>query len=163
MKNIVHLKLNYNNFYEAYNDDAYVIAYIMKYKIISCEKDYVKVGFPSELLSEVISYLKRNRVSFYVNDDPKLSCNFGKYNQYQKFLKKDIAIDQTFNVHSKKYCGSFSIMYESENEVQNFIIDKNIDEQAEIVSKVYNHDINSIVTLNSGIKFKIISKDIEYK
>lgn len=163
MKNVVFLKLNQKNFYEAYNDDAYVVAYIMKYKLVLFGNDYVKVGFPSELLSEVISYLKRNKVSFFISDDPKLSCDFGKDNQYKRFLNKDISVDRTYNVPPKKYYGSFSIVYESENEIQNFIIDKNIDGQAEVVSKVYNNDINSIVTLNSGIKFKIISKNIEYK
>ncbi len=163
MKDVVFLKLNQNNFYEAYNDDAYVVAYIMKYKLVLFGKDYVKVGFPSELLSEVISYLKRNKISFFISDEPKLSCNFGKYNQYQRFLKKDIAIDKTYNVNSKKYYGTFSIIYEYEHVIFNFIIGKNINHDAEIVKKVYDNEVNSIVTLNSGIKFKIIRKNMEYK
>ena len=88
MKNVVYLKLNYNNFYEAYNDDAYVVAYIMKYKLVLLENNYVKVGFPSELLNEVISFLKKNKVSYFVIDNPKLGCNYGKDNQYFKIFKK---------------------------------------------------------------------------
>lgn len=163
MEDVVFLKLKQNNFYEAYNDDAYVVSYIMKYKLVLFGKNYVKVGFPSELLSEVISYLKRNKVSFVISDDSKLSCDFGKYNQYKRFLRKDIPINTTYNFYQKKYYGTFSIIYDGEPEIFDFIIDKNINPNAEVVKKVYENEVNSIVTLNSGIKFKIERKDMEYK
>lgn len=59
MNNVVYLKLNENNFYEAYNDDAFVVAYIMKYKLVSFGKGQVKIGFSDDLLNEVIRFLKK--------------------------------------------------------------------------------------------------------
>ena len=57
----------------------------------------------------------------------------------------------------KEFSGTFSIVYEDENEILNFIIGQNINANAEIVKKVYDNEVNSMVNLNSGIKFKILA------
>ena len=68
-----------------------------------------------------MNYSKRNKVSVIVNDNLKLSYDFGGHNQYQRFLRKDISVDKAYSVHSKNYYGSFSIVYENEEEIRNLI------------------------------------------
>ncbi len=62
----------------------------------------------------------------------------------------------TYNPYLKKYNGTFSIIYEDEKEIEEFEIGKNINESAELVSKAFNNDVNSIVKLNSGLSLKLL-------
>ena len=75
-------------------------------------------------------------------------------------IMENTIIIENFYIQSKNYQGTFEILFEDEDEKQTFEINKNINQNAEIVNKVINNDIGSTVTLKSGIKFKIISKNI---
>ncbi len=152
-----------NNFYEVYNDDAYVLASIMKYKLVLENDNLIKTGFPNSLLSDVIHFLKKNSVSFEVDDDIELSCDFGSENRYNKFLKKNIPVEKIYAPHIKKYSGSFEVIFEDDDIEEWYIIDKDINGNAELVIKTYQNNIGDEVSLDSGIKFKIVGKNIEYK
>lgn len=49
--------LEAGNFYEVLEDDAYILHYLLKYKILH-KKNYIQVGFPKKFLSTVSSSLK---------------------------------------------------------------------------------------------------------
>lgn len=143
-------------YYNIYNDDAYVVAFIMGYKLF-IRNGVVTTGFPCYLLNEVIKYLDKNKISYIVDDIIK---DYGILNQYKKFVRKDIPITST-NEMKKIYCGKFSILFLGDEEIESFEIGKDISSDAEIVKIVYDNEIGSINTLKSGEKFKIISKDIK--
>lgn len=157
--------MNYNDFvefkgngyyYNVYNDDAYIVAHIMGYKLY-IKNGVVTAGFPCHLLNEVVKYLEKNRISYIVDDTIK---DYGILNQYKKFVRQDIPITSTDEV-KKIYSGKFSILFLGDEEVETFEIGKDISSDAEIVKIVYDNEIGSINTLNSGERFKIISKDIK--
>ena len=162
--NCVHLNKE-GSFYSVYNNDAFVISYIMNYKLVNIDNINVKTGFPTYLLDKVLTKLKKYHISYLVSDTNEFN-DYGKYNNYQKCFE----IDPTHTgvcfqlflrcIQNKNYKGTFEILFEDENEKQTFEIDKNINQNAEIVTKVINNDIGSTITLKSGIKFKIISKNI---
>lgn len=151
------------NFYSVYNDDAYVIAYIMKYKLVYVDKKNIKAGFPLHLLNEVIYYLDRNKISYIVLDEPKLFKDFKENNNYLHFAKKDQFINSLrYPYQSKKvYSGEFTILFDGDDEVEKYVIGENINSDAEIVEKAFNNDIEKMIELNSGVKFKIIFKNIK--
>lgn len=152
------------NFYSVYENDAYIISYIMKYKLVNIGNDKVKTGFPIYLLDEVLYYLKRNKISYMV-DYPKINIDFGSENRYLKCLEKDLPAESLY--FNKKpmlsFYGHFSVLFDGDSEIENYEIGVNIESSAELVSKVYEHNINDIIILNSGIRVKIISKEIYKK
>ena len=157
--NCVHLNKE-GSFYSVYNNDAFVISYIMNYKLVNIDNINVKTGFPTYLLDKVLTKLKKYHISYLVSDTNEFN-DYGKYNNYKKFLHTDLMVESNLiNNQNKNYKGTFEILFEDENEKQTFEIDKNINQNAEIVTKVINNDIGSTITLKSGIKFKIISKNI---
>lgn len=152
--NCVNLKKE-GSFYSVYNNDAFIISYLMNYKLVNIDNINVKTGFPTYLLDKVLTKLKKYHISYFVSDTNEF-IDYGKYNNYKKFLHTDLMVESNL----KNYQGTFEILFEDEDEKQTFEINKNINQNAEIVNKVINNDIGSTVTLKSGIKFKIISKNI---
>lgn len=71
-------------FYSVYDDDAYVLYGLMKYKIIKN-----RVGFPVEALGKVQEILEENRVDYVVTDNDKevLRRKFSN-NHYEKFFNE---------------------------------------------------------------------------
>ncbi len=152
-------------FYSVYNDDAYIISYIMNYKLVQINDNEIKTGFPTNLLDHVIDYLKRNKVSYYTSDQPEKSFDFGQNNRYHKMIKRNLPIVSSWLEQNKKkrYVGNFSIIFNDELEEEKYIIEENISSDAEIVRLVYENEIGKTVSLKSGEKFQIISKNIEEK
>lgn len=50
------LMIESGEFYEALNDDAYILHYLLHYKILY-KKRYIQLGFPKKLLQEVLHSL----------------------------------------------------------------------------------------------------------
>lgn len=147
-------------FYNVYDDDAYVISNIMGYKLTDLN-GLISTGFPSHLLKEVLTFLDKNKISYIVDGKIK---DYGKINQFRKFVKKNIPINSTTTppiIKKKHIVGDFSVSFLEENEIEKFKIDENISADAEIVKIVYNNDVGSINTLKSGNQFKIISKNLK--
>lgn len=155
VENFIKFKGN-GYYYNVYGDDAYIIAYIMKYKLID-RNGIITTGFPCDLLNEVLSFLDKNRISYIIDDIVK---DYGNLNQYKRFVKKDIPVIST-NETKRIYSGNFSVLFLDEEEVEYFEIGTNISSDAEIVKLVSANDINSICTLKSNLKFKIVSKNIK--
>lgn len=151
-------------FYSVYNDDAYIISYIMNYKLVKINENEVKTGFPIDLLEHVINYLKRNHISYYTSDRPEKYFDFGKENRYHRMIKRDLPIVFSMEYkNKKKYVGNFSIVFDDELDEEDYTIGDNINNDAEIVKLVYENNIGQTVRLKSGEKFQIVSKNIEEK
>ena len=161
INNCVKLKKN-TYFYNAYNDDAYVIAKLMNYKLVQIKNDSITVGFPTHLLKDVLKKLEKYKVSYYVYGNKNLFKDFKQNNNYIKYLDKSLPVESTTLAKKQpKYSGTFTVMFANENELEEYIIDKTIDSNAEIVKLVYQNNVGDILTLQSGIKFIIIAKNIK--
>lgn len=71
----------FGNFYQVFDDDAYIINYIFNYNI----KNY-KCGFPVNALEKVLFKLKYLSIDYIVKDD---NCNFSFFsgcNNYDLYL-----------------------------------------------------------------------------
>lgn len=71
----------FGNFYQLFDDDAYIINYIFNYNI----KNY-KCGFPINTLEKVLFKLKYLSIDYIVKDD---NCNFSFFsgcNNYDLYL-----------------------------------------------------------------------------
>ena len=68
------------NFYRVYGKDAYIIAYLFKYKI-SEENDIMVSGFPTSSIKKVEARLENKKINYIVLD--RLKCFWYVF----KFLK----------------------------------------------------------------------------
>lgn len=160
MNNIVNI-IGEGSFYSVYDDDAYIISNIMGYKLINIGHDRVKTGFPVHNLKRVLSFLNKNQISYTIKNEG-ISKDFGTNNKYNYAVKRDLPVESIYHKQlPKTYTGSFCIQFLDEIEKEVYNIGENIKSDAEIVKKVYENDIGKTVTLNSGIQFKIISKNIK--
>ena len=161
-KNVFIKRIN-EEFYEVYNEDAYVIANLMKYKLVLEHNDFVKTGFPEMSLEKVMDMLKINKVSFTISDDEDLSIDFQEQNQYDKFLNDAIPVERVYGFPKPKYYGNFVVLFEGEEEPESYTIGENINCEAELVDKVYKNEVDKVISLDSGIAFKILEKNVECK
>ena len=53
------------NFYETYNNDAYIISKIMNYKVKNISNN-IRVGFPITSLNKVLDELNNNKINYIV-------------------------------------------------------------------------------------------------
>ena len=67
------------NFYRVYEKDAYIIAYLFKYKI-SEENDIMVSGFPTSSIKKVEARLENKKINYAVNE----RTDFKNLNTYQK-------------------------------------------------------------------------------
>lgn len=86
MKKCVNLRL-IGKFYQAYEDDAYVIHALMDYKVSNG-----KVGFPIISIGKVQNKLDECKINYKIIDkDSIVSENdFRNFNKYDKYLKDGI-------------------------------------------------------------------------
>lgn len=87
-KNYILLKQG-GKFINVYNEDAYIISYLLNYKIINN-----KVGFPLSSLNKVINILDTNTINYKINDTYK---NYKNKNKYTKALNYSKSIIHTRN------------------------------------------------------------------
>lgn len=69
-------------FYNAYNDDAYILYYLLHYNIKN-----QKAGFPLSSYYKVINYLEENMINYYVEGKEE-KRDFKKKNKYKLIVKK---------------------------------------------------------------------------
>ena len=84
IKNYVLISKGAGKFYNVYEDDAFIISFIMDYKVLPG----IKCGFPDNALSKVIKNLDDNHISYKVVVDKSVidEYNYKKINQYAKFM-----------------------------------------------------------------------------
>lgn len=76
MKDCITLK-KLGGFYNAYNDDAYVLFYLFHYNIKNN-----KSGFPLSAYNKVINCLEENNISYIVEGKEEIKRDFKKKNKY---------------------------------------------------------------------------------
>ena len=76
--NCVNLKKE-GSFYSVYNNDAFIISYLMNYKLVNIDNINVKTGFPTYLLDKVLTKLKKYHISYFISDTNEF-IDYGKYN-----------------------------------------------------------------------------------
>lgn len=69
-------------FYNAYNDDTYILYYLFHYKIKNN-----KAGFPASAYQKVINVLEENNINYMVEGREEQQ-DFKKKNKYEFFLNK---------------------------------------------------------------------------
>ena len=84
IKNYVLISKGTGKFYNVYEDDAFIISFIMDYKVLPG----IKCGFPDNVLSKVIKNLDDNHISYkvVVNNTVTDEYNYKNLNQYDKYV-----------------------------------------------------------------------------
>ena len=84
IKNYVLISKGTGKFYNVYEDDAFIISFIMDYKVLPG----IKCGFPDNALSKVIKNLDDNHISYkvVVNKTVTDEYNYKNLNQYDKYV-----------------------------------------------------------------------------
>ena len=84
IKNYVLISKGTGKFYNVYEDDAFIISFIMDYKVLPG----IKCGFPDNALSKVIKNLDDNNISYkvVVNKTFTDEYNYKNLNQYDKYV-----------------------------------------------------------------------------
>ncbi len=71
-------------FYEVNHEDAYILWYLLRYKIYQN-----KVGFPESSLFKVLEILKENQVGYKIDLEENLGCMKNNYeNNYENVLEE---------------------------------------------------------------------------
>ena len=86
MKKVVRLRL-VGKFYQAYEDDAYVIHAIMGYKVSNG-----KIGFPTSSIGKVQNKLDEYKINYQIIEKDSIidSKDFKNSNKYDKYLNEGI-------------------------------------------------------------------------
>lgn len=92
--------LEAGNFYEVLEDDAYILHYLLKYKILY-KKNYIQVGFPKKFLPTVSSSLKEFSIVIKMGGGREDKINFSLQidNHYYSTLQ-----------YAKKYYTSMEVI-----------------------------------------------------
>ena len=121
------LLLKIGNFYYQYGKDAYIISYILGYKIKMLEENILSSAFPKNILNKVITKLEDCKINYFIVDK---SQNYEVIEE-QNFKKENTYIDCYNKAH--KYIAK-------RNKIKNIYMYllKNIDEEniKEKISKV---------------------------
>ena len=70
-------------FYDAYDDDAQILSYLLGYKIIKG-----RVGFPENAVHKVMNTLDSHKINYKIIGDQEEIKDFKNLNQYSKILAK---------------------------------------------------------------------------
>lgn len=87
-------------FYETYNEDCFVLNNLFGYKIKNIG-DYYRTGFPINSYSKVIEKLNKTKINYLIIGDEVIKRKFNK-NQYDRYIKTDLNIDQRIDDIYKK-------------------------------------------------------------
>lgn len=84
---VVFIKIG--NFYETYNNDAYIISKIMNYKVKNISNN-VRVGFPITSLNKVLDELSNNKINYIVIEKDEIyKISIKKKFRYNNYLNYD--------------------------------------------------------------------------
>lgn len=79
-------------FYHCYGRDAYILSYLLEYKLLGNMPENVECGFPINTLDKVIEKIEKREIDFLIIDnknDFKIEKNSkNKMNKYNEFYEK---------------------------------------------------------------------------
>jgi hypothetical protein len=93
------LLVKIGNFYYCYGRDAYVVSYLLHYKINVIEKNIYACSFPQTAYNKVISTLEDKKINYitldkrnnYSVDEKSNNNNLNKYNEIYLKAKEELA------------------------------------------------------------------------
>ena len=113
------------NFYNCYGRDAYVISYLLGYKIILLDSNIYTCSFPKSAINKVLSILENNKINYIILDkrnnyDVENKINFKNLNKYEEiYIKAKAKIATRMRIEKiYKYllsCQNEKLIYEIEN------------------------------------------------
>ena len=113
------------NFYNCYGRDAYVISYLLGYKIILLNSNIYTCSFPKSAINKVLSILENNKINYIILDkrnnyDVENKINFKNLNKYEEiYIKAKAKIATRMRIEKiYKYllsCQNEKLIYEIEN------------------------------------------------
>lgn len=115
--------IKYGKFYRCFDYDAFIIHYLLKYKLTSKNT----IGFPIECLDKVLNLLKHNNLSTIVVNN---NINYIKYevinNKYNKLVKnalnynnEEMAKNDIICTINNKISKDFSLLYKIKTFIDN--------------------------------------------
>jgi len=66
------------NFYRCYNEDSYILAYLLDYKVTMTNRSDMS-GFPTNNLNKVLNEFEKNKISYIVYDSAKNGVKKAEY------------------------------------------------------------------------------------
>ena len=151
------------NFYRVYGKDAYIIAYLFKYKI-SEENDIMVSGFPTSSIKKVEARLENKKINYIVLDRKdnyavNERTDFKNLNTYQKHF--NLSKTYVSNVRRIENINEHLLSLASKEELK--ILLKDIEIKNRIRNSSYDllelaYEANT--TEDDGIKISIINKCI---
>ena len=82
------LLIKIGKFYEVYNKDSYIIAYLFRYKLRTMSKDNYSCGFPLMSLNRILTFLENKNINYLIVD---------KSNNYEETDKMDYKKKNKYN------------------------------------------------------------------
>ena len=151
------------SWYKVNFDGAYIVSFLMSYKLFEDSKyGTPTVGFPESSIDNVVDMLRKNKINYMLKHDDDKIVDFGKDNNYDRFLHKDLPFSYVTSreIIKKQPKGKFKVQYDGE-ESEEYIIGENINSEAELVKKVENGNVGDIVKVND-FNVLILEKNINY-
>lgn len=127
-KELVIIKIG--NFYHCYGKDAYIISYLLGYKLTKTKENYYVCGFPIKSIVKVENMLERKKVNYMILDrknnyDVDGLKDYKNLNQYQVIYEK-----------AKKYIKTKNNIEEIYKELINNINAKDINEKINNIKSI---------------------------
>lgn len=143
--------------YKTYDDDAKIVSMVTDFKVFyDFHTSRYGLTFPDVSIEKVTYNLELNHISYeLVGED--LIKEF-ESNNYDNFINGNLP--SIYYVLGKecyrKVKGNFKVQYIGEN-IEEYVIGDNIDQNALLVKKVISHNVNDIMDIN-GYKVLLVKK-----
>lgn len=87
------LLIRIGTFYYSYGNDAYIVAYLMRYKLNPLEHNLYACAFPRSAYTKVLTRLEEKKINYFVLDrrnnyEVEEKYNAKNLNQYDTFYQK---------------------------------------------------------------------------
>ena len=87
------LLVRIGDFYHVYGKDAYILSFLMGYKIKSIEENCPSCGFPKKSISKIEAILEEQKINYLVIDrrnnyEPEEISDNKNLNKYKKIFEK---------------------------------------------------------------------------
>ena len=148
------------SWFKTYDDDARIVSLVTDFKVYyDFHTTRYVLTFPDISIEKVIYNLELNHISYELINENVIK-EF-ESNNYDNFVNGNLpsvyyVLGKAYN---RKIKGSFKAQYIGEDIVE-YVIGNNIDQNALLVKKVISHNVNDIMDVN-GYKVLLIEKNIE--